>query len=90
METNSSFSCLENSMDRRAWWASLCDHKKLDRTEHERACAHARARAHLCVHAHTQSGSRAYQLNHYGSMIQILPHISLTESLTPHINPLSC
>jgi len=50
METNSSFSCLENSMDRGAWWATLCDHKKLDMTEH--------VRAH--THTHTQSGSRAY------------------------------
>ena len=29
------YSCLENSMDRRAWWATVHgDHKKSDMTEH--------------------------------------------------------
>ena len=29
------YSCLENSMDRRAWWATVCaiDHKESDMTE---------------------------------------------------------
>ena len=46
MEMNFSFSCLENSMDRGAWWGTLCDHKKLDMTEHVRAHTHTHTHTH--------------------------------------------
>ena len=42
--------CLENCMDRGAWWATVHGgHKKLDMTERLSACAHT----HTHTHTHT-------------------------------------
>ena len=48
------YSCLENPMNRGAWWA--IDHRiaELDITEMTE-CVCARARAHACTHTHRES-----------------------------------
>ena len=51
MATHSSISCLENPMDRGAWWAIVyCVVEELDTTEH------ARARTH--THTHKQCSGK--------------------------------
>ena len=49
------YSCLENSMDRRAWWATV---HGLQRVGHDWVHVHAHAHAH--THTHTQCGIIKY------------------------------
>ena len=41
------YSCLENSMDRGAWWPTVHGHKELDTTEH--TCIHSLRTHHLKI-----------------------------------------
>ena len=60
MATHSSISCLENSMNRGAWWASVHGgHKELDITKHAHSTPH-----HLSVRKHSEMIKACYKNGH--------------------------
>ena len=47
-------SCLEDPVDRGAWWTTVHSCEELDMIEQRRTHRHACARAHTHTHTHTQ------------------------------------
>ena len=73
------YSCLENSMDRGAWWATVHGFAELDTTEHARACTHTHTHTH--THIHLRMDQLLNQTFH--NYVQF-SHSVMSDSLRPH------